>query len=66
MFSSGLAGAPSIRARSSGPHIAIASSALSSGCSQAASASALGRIAGIRLWTGETTSFGVVVTIVAL
>ena len=53
-------------AGSSGPHIATASSALRSGRSQAASASALGRIAGIRSWTGATTSFGVVVTIVQL
>ena len=37
-----------------------------SGRSQAASASALGRIAGIRSWTLATTSFGVVVTIVQL
>ena len=62
----GFAGAPAMREPSNGPHIAIASSVLSSGSSQAASASALGRIAGIRLWTGATTSFGVVVTIVVL
>ena len=66
LFSFGLAGALSIRPASSGAHIATASSTLRSGRSQAASASALGRIAGIRSWTGATTSFGVVVTIVAL
>ncbi len=66
LFSFGFAGALRIRAASSGPHIATASSALRSGRSQAASASALGRIAGIRLWTGATTAFGVVVTIVQL
>jgi len=53
-----------MREAGSGAHIATASSTVRSGRSQAASASALGRIAGIRSWTGATTSFGVVVTIV--
>ena len=66
LFSFGLAGAPSIRRASSGTHIATASSAVSSGLSQAASASGPSRITGIRSWTLATTSFGVVVMIVAL
>ena len=58
LFSFGLAGALSIRARSAAPHIATASSTLRSGRSQAASASGLDRIAGIRSWTGATTRSG--------
>src|SRR5688572_2440756 len=66
LFTFGLAGIPSIRRASSGTHIETASSAVSSGLSQAASASGPSRMTGIRLWTLPTTSFGVVVMMVAL
>ncbi len=66
LFSSGLAGALSIRSAGNGTHSSSASSGSRLGSSQVASASLDGKITGIRLCTRLTTSFGLVVISVQL
>src|SRR5262249_35068863 len=66
LFSFGLAGALDILAAGRGTPRLDAPWPSGSGRSPSASASGLGRIAGIRLWTRATSSLGVVVTIVQL